>query len=81
MQIYNVLGLCSTCQGDIRDGVAAYERAVQLKPDLKEAWLNMGQVKSPSVHSGPSKHLQLCKTQLHIFIFCVQIFALVVKLP
>ncbi|GAX83792.1 hypothetical protein CEUSTIGMA_g11217.t1 [Chlamydomonas eustigma] len=42
-QIYNVLGLCSTCQGDIRDGVAAYERAVQLKPDLKEAWLNMGQ--------------------------------------
>ncbi len=42
--MWNVMGLCSTSQGDIRDGVAAYERAVQLKPDLKECWLNMAQV-------------------------------------
>jgi tetratricopeptide (TPR) repeat protein len=42
-QMWNVLGLCATSQGDIRDGVAAYERAVALKPDLKEGFLNMAQ--------------------------------------
>ncbi len=43
-QAWNVLGLCSTSQGDIRDGVKAYERATELNPKLKEAWVNMGQV-------------------------------------
>lgn len=44
-QAWNLLGLCSVSQGDIRDGVAAYKKAVQLKPDLKEAWFNMAQVR------------------------------------
>eukprot|EP00983_Pelagomonas_calceolata_P126706 1161332-Pelagomonas_calceolata.AAC.11 len=35
---------CSTSQGNISDGVAAYEKAVALNPELKEAWFNMGQV-------------------------------------
>lgn len=43
-QAWNVLGLCFTSQGDIRDGVRAYERATELNPKLKEAWVNMGQV-------------------------------------
>ncbi|KAG1678967.1 hypothetical protein FOA52_013030 [Chlamydomonas sp. UWO 241] len=42
-QMWNVMGLCATSQGDIGDGVAAYERAVALKPDLKEGFLNMAQ--------------------------------------
>jgi hypothetical protein len=29
------------------EGVAAYRKAVGLKPDMKEAWLNMGQVRVP----------------------------------
>jgi len=40
---WNMLGLCSTSQGNISDGVAAYEKAVALNPELKEAWFNMGQ--------------------------------------
>lgn len=43
-QAWNILGLCSTSQGDIREGVRAYERAVEINPRLKEAWINMGQV-------------------------------------
>lgn len=43
MQAWNLLGLCRTSMGDIRDGVKSYERAVELKPDLKEGWINMGQ--------------------------------------
>ncbi len=39
-----MLGLCSTSLGDIREGVRAYERAVELNPRFKEAWVNMGQV-------------------------------------
>ncbi len=37
--------VCSTSQGELKDGIAAYERAVQIKPDLKEAWFNMAQVR------------------------------------
>lgn len=44
-QMWNILGLCATSQGNIRQGVAAYEQAVKLKPELKEAWLNMAQVR------------------------------------
>jgi hypothetical protein len=29
--------------GDIRQGVAAYRKAVQLNPKLKEGWINLGQ--------------------------------------
>jgi cytochrome c-type biogenesis protein CcmH/NrfG len=29
--------------GDIRDGVEAYKKALELEPDMMEAWLNMGQ--------------------------------------
>jgi tetratricopeptide (TPR) repeat protein len=29
--------------GNIREGVRAYEKAVEISPDMKEAWLNMGQ--------------------------------------
>jgi len=38
--------------GDIRAGVAAYERAVGLAPEMREAWLNMGQVGSGGVGVG-----------------------------
>lgn len=37
-------------QGNIREGVAAYKKAISLKPDMKEAWFNMGQVGAPRVH-------------------------------
>jgi hypothetical protein len=43
-QAWNMLGLCRVSMGDIRDGLAAYEKAVELAPDMREAWLNMGQV-------------------------------------
>jgi hypothetical protein len=29
--------------GDIRDGCKAYEKALELVPEMKEAWLNLGQ--------------------------------------
>jgi cytochrome c-type biogenesis protein CcmH/NrfG len=29
--------------GDIREGCKAYERAIELLPEMKEAWLNLGQ--------------------------------------
>ena len=51
-QAWNVLGLCSTSQGDIRDGVKAYEKAVEANPKLKEAWVNMGQVGGVSIWGG-----------------------------
>lgn len=40
---WNLLGLARTSMGDIREGVKAYERAVALRPDYREAWVNMGQ--------------------------------------
>ena len=46
-----MLGLCSTSQGDIRDGVRAYEKAVELNPKLKEGWVNMGQVCASREHA------------------------------
>ena len=42
-QAHNLLGLCRTSMGNIREGVRAYEKAVDISPDMKEAWLNMGQ--------------------------------------
>ena len=35
---------CSTSQGNIGQGVHAYQKAVALDPGYKEAWFNMGQV-------------------------------------
>lgn len=29
--------------GDIRDGCEAYQKAIDLAPDMLEAWLNLGQ--------------------------------------
>jgi predicted TPR repeat methyltransferase len=29
--------------GDIREGCRAYEKALELVPEMKEAWLNLGQ--------------------------------------
>lgn len=29
--------------GDIREGCKAYEKAIELSPNLREAWLNLGQ--------------------------------------
>lgn len=29
--------------GDIRDGCKAYEKAIELQPNMREAWLNLGQ--------------------------------------
>jgi hypothetical protein len=37
-------GLCRVSMGDIRAGVSAYEKAVELAPAMREARLNMGQV-------------------------------------
>lgn len=31
--------------GDIREGVAAYQKAIKLAPDMKEAWINLAQVR------------------------------------
>ncbi len=46
---------CSVSQGNIRDGVAAYKKAVELKPDMKEAWFNMGQVRGVGLlHMSPA---------------------------
>ena len=51
-----MLGLCSTSQGDIRDGARAYERAVELNPRLKEGWVNMGQVRRGGARRGAAQH-------------------------
>lgn len=40
-----MLGLCRVSMGDIRQGVAAYERAIKLEPEMREAWLNLGQAR------------------------------------
>ncbi|GJP49968.1 hypothetical protein CLOM_g9123 [Closterium sp. NIES-68] len=40
---YNFLGLALTGTGACLDGVAAYKKAVALRPDFKDAWVNMGQ--------------------------------------
>ena len=37
----NMLGLCYTSQGDLQDGIRAYERALRLDPGLKDAWSNL----------------------------------------
>eukprot|EP00775_Hariotina_reticulata_P011921 gene11921-12065_t len=42
-QAFNYLGLCRVSMGDIRDGCRAYERAIELQPEMREAWLNLGQ--------------------------------------
>lgn len=44
-QVWNLLGLCRTCMGDIQGGVAAYKRAIALAPDFREAWLNLAQAR------------------------------------
>lgn len=43
-QAWNMLGLCLTSQGDVTEGVKAYKEAIRLSPQLREAWMNMGQV-------------------------------------
>lgn len=37
----NMLGLCYTSQGDLQEGIKAYERALRLDPVLKDAWSNL----------------------------------------
>ena len=37
----NMLGLCYTSQGDLQQGIKAYERALRLDPGLKDAWSNL----------------------------------------
>ena len=54
----NDLDACSTSQGNIADGVGAYEKAVALNPGLKEAWFNMGQVSVALTHC--ADNLSLC---------------------
>lgn len=43
MQAWNYLGLGRVSMGDIREGCKAYEKAIELAPQMKEAWLNLGQ--------------------------------------
>jgi cytochrome c-type biogenesis protein CcmH/NrfG len=43
LQAWNYLGLGRVSMGDIRDGCRAYEKAIELLPEMKEAWLNLGQ--------------------------------------
>lgn len=50
-----MLGLCRVSMGDIRLGVAAYEKAIELSPDNREAWLNLGQVRGCSRASKSNK--------------------------
>lgn len=42
-QIWNYLGLARVSMGDIRDGCKAYQKALELDPSMREAWLNLGQ--------------------------------------
>eukprot|EP00798_Chlamydomonas_sp_ICE-L_P018637 gene18637-25152_t len=39
---WNVYGMCTTLQGNINDGIKGYQRATEILPSHKEAWLNMG---------------------------------------
>lgn len=41
--MWNFLGLARVSMGDIREGCKAYQRALDLAPELKEVWLNLGQ--------------------------------------
>jgi tetratricopeptide (TPR) repeat protein len=41
VQAINMLGLCYTSQGDLQDGITAYEKALRLDPGLKDAWSNL----------------------------------------
>lgn len=45
VQAWNVLGLCHTSMGDIGDGIAAYQKAIDLQPDHREAWANLAQAR------------------------------------
>lgn len=45
LQAWNLLGLCQTSMGDIQDGIRAYQRAIDLQPHHKEAWVNMAQAR------------------------------------
>ncbi len=49
---WNLLGLCRTSMGDIREGVKAYERALSLDPSMREAWVNLGQALKEEVRGG-----------------------------
>jgi tetratricopeptide (TPR) repeat protein len=52
---WNVLGLCIMSQGDIMEGIAGYKKALELKPDLKDAWLNMAQAYKEAGNSEESE--------------------------
>ncbi len=43
LQVWNFLGLARVSMGDIRSGCEAYEKAIELEPNMLEAWLNLGQ--------------------------------------
>eukprot|EP00955_Chlamydomonas_euryale_P100599 365296-Chlamydomonas_euryale.AAC.7 len=43
--VLNALGLCTVSLGFIAEGVELYRKAVALKADLVESWMNMGAVR------------------------------------
>lgn len=45
LQACNLLGLCQTSMGDIGDGIRAYQKAINLQPNHREAWVNMAQAR------------------------------------
>ena len=54
LQAWNLLGLCQTSMGDIGDGIRAYQKAINLQPNHREAWVNMAQArKEVSPHYVP----------------------------
>lgn len=64
-QVWNLLGVCRTSMGDIGGGVAAYQRAIALAPDFREAWLNLAQARKEA-----RAPLRLMLAVLHAPVHC-----------
>ncbi|KAL4437434.1 hypothetical protein ABPG75_004573 [Micractinium tetrahymenae] len=41
-ELLSALGLCQVSQGDLQEGIATYEKALQLEPARKDLWLSLG---------------------------------------
>jgi tetratricopeptide (TPR) repeat protein len=67
LQAFNYLGLCRVSMGDIRDGCRAYERSIELQPEMREAWLNLGQALK---EEGRVKEAERALTKVRAHLAC-----------
>lgn len=67
LQAFNYLGLCRVSMGDISDGCRAYERSIELQPEMREAWLNLGQALK---EEGRVKEAERALTKVGAHIAC-----------